>query len=58
LVSSEAEWEYAARSGGREEEYAGGNDVDALAWYGDNGNGRTHKVATISPNGLGTGSVE
>ncbi len=52
-LPTEAEWEYAARSGGREEKYAGGNDVDAVAWYGDNSNGTAHKAGTKSPNGLG-----
>ena len=35
-LPSEAEWEYAARSGGRAEKYAGGSDIDAVAWYGAN----------------------
>ena len=52
-LPTEAEWEYAARSGGREERYAGGKDVDVLAWYGDNSNGTAHEVGTKTPNGLG-----
>ena len=27
------EWEYAARSGGKNEKYAGSNDLDNVAWY-------------------------
>ena len=49
----EAEWEYAARSGGKSQKYAGGNDVNSLAWYDDNSGDRTHEVGTKSPNGLG-----
>lgn len=50
---SEAQWEYAARSGGKEELYAGGGDVDAVAWYNKNSDKSTHPVGKKSPNGLG-----
>ena len=50
---TEAEWEYAARSGGKAEKYAGGNDINAVAWYSDNSGGTAHKVGTKQPNGLG-----
>lgn len=52
-LPTEAEWEYAARSGGKAEKYAGGNDVDAVAWYGSNSERSTHPVGTKAPNGLG-----
>jgi formylglycine-generating enzyme required for sulfatase activity len=52
-LPTEAEWEYAARSGGREEKYAGGDQADSLAWYGDNSDGKTHPVGLKKPNGLG-----
>ncbi len=52
-LPTEAEWEYAARSGGKQEKYAGGNDVDSVAWYGDNSDGATHEVGTKTGNGLG-----
>jgi formylglycine-generating enzyme required for sulfatase activity len=50
---TEAEWEYACRSGGKPEKYAGGSDLDQVAWYQGNSNHSTHAVATKAPNGLG-----
>ncbi|WP_169400689.1 caspase family protein [Desulfobacter curvatus] len=52
-LPSEAQWEYAARSGGKEETYAGGNHFNQLAWYRGNSGDQTHSVATKSSNGLG-----
>ncbi|MEI6208069.1 MAG: SUMF1/EgtB/PvdO family nonheme iron enzyme [Desulfuromonadales bacterium] len=52
-LPTEAEWEYACRSGGRNEEYCGGNDLDALAWYSGNSGSKTHPVGQKQPNGLG-----
>lgn len=52
-LPTEAEWEYAARSGGRKELYAGGDDIDALAWYSENSDGSTQPVGLKAPNGLG-----
>ena len=50
---TEAEWEYAARSGGKPEKYAGGSELDRAAWYQGNSDRSTHPVATKKPNGLG-----
>jgi len=52
-LPTEAEWEYAARSAGRKQRYAGGNDADALAWYENNSSGQTQPVGAKSPNDLG-----
>jgi formylglycine-generating enzyme required for sulfatase activity len=52
-LPAEAEWEYAARSGGRKELYAGGDDIELLAWYSENSAGSTRPVGLKAPNGLG-----
>ncbi|MEI6206879.1 MAG: caspase family protein [Desulfuromonadales bacterium] len=52
-LPTEAEWEYACRSGGKNEEYCGGNDVGAVAWYSKNSDIKTHRVGQKQPNGLG-----
>jgi formylglycine-generating enzyme required for sulfatase activity len=63
-LPTEAEWEYAARSGGKQEKWAGTSDESKLgtyAWYGMNSDEMTHEVGTRKPNGLGlydmTGNV-
>lgn len=52
-LPTEAEWEYACRSGGKEEIYCGGNSLKDLAWFDRTGGGSTQAVATQQPNGLG-----
>lgn len=52
-LPTEAEWEYACKSGGKDQEYCGGNDLYDVAWYKSNSNERTHRVGTKQPNGLG-----
>ena len=51
-LPSEAQWEYAARSRGKDQKYAGGNDVDKFAWYYKNSDNSTHKVGSRPPNDI------
>jgi formylglycine-generating enzyme required for sulfatase activity len=55
-LPTDEEWEYAARSGGKSERWAGTDNESELsdyAWYIVNSGGETHPVGQKNPNGLG-----
>ncbi len=52
-LPSEAEWEYAARSGGEKHKYGAAGKADNAAWYMNNSGNSSHPVGQKKANGLG-----
>lgn len=54
-LPTEREWEYACKGGKHSKgyKYSGGDDIDKVAWYDGNSDGKSHPVGLKQPNELG-----
>ncbi len=52
-LPTEAEWEYACKSGGTGERFCGGDRIDRIAWHKKNCNRTIHPVGKKEPNKAG-----
>ncbi|MBU0483222.1 MAG: formylglycine-generating enzyme family protein [Proteobacteria bacterium] len=52
-LPTEAEWEFACKSGGKDEKFCGGDVAEEVAWVEGNSDGHTHPVGEKRPNSLG-----
>ena len=54
-LPTETQWEYVAKGGkeSRGYKFSGSENIDEVAWYKENSDGKTHDVKTKKPNELG-----